>query len=56
MREGGSRRNPPKIVDLHDNWGPFDAMYYKRRKIYKQLGIIKDAPKKEAPVILEFLD
>ena len=56
MREGGSRRNPPKIVDLHDNWGPFDAMYYKRRKIYKQLGIIKDAPKKEAPVILDFLD
>jgi hypothetical protein len=31
-------------------------MYYKRRKIYKQLGIIKDAPKKEAQVILEFLD
>jgi superfamily II DNA or RNA helicase len=56
MREGGSRRNPPKIIDLHDNWGPFDAMYYKRRKIYRQLGIIKDVPKKEAQVILDFLD
>jgi superfamily II DNA or RNA helicase len=56
MREGGSRRNPPKIIDLHDNWGPFDAMYYKRRKIYKQLGIIKDAPKKQVAEILEFLD
>ena len=42
MREGGRRKNNSLIIDIHDKWGPFDAMYYKRRKIYKDMGMIKE--------------
>lgn len=42
MREGGQRRNTPMIIDLHDKWGPFEAMFYKRRKVYVSMGMIKD--------------
>jgi len=47
MREGGKRKNNSLIIDLHDKWGPFDAMYYKRRKTYKELGMVKEKPKEK---------
>ena len=41
MRAGGGRKHNSLVVDMRDDWGPFGAMYYKRRKTYIDLGLIE---------------
>lgn len=38
MRETKGKKNNPQIYDIHDPWSIFTAMYYKRRKVYRQGG------------------
>jgi len=38
LRETDGKKNNPCVVDIIDNWGPFQYQYYKRLKYYKDTG------------------
>ena len=38
MRETPGKKNSPHIWDIRDEWSILNAMYYKRRKVYREGG------------------
>jgi superfamily II DNA or RNA helicase len=50
MRETDGKKNNPQIWDIWDQWSLLNAMYYKRRKVYRQGGFkIEDDEPEEDP-------
>lgn len=44
LRETTGKVNTPYIVDIVDNWGPFQYQYFKRTKYYKSAGFSFSEP------------
>ena len=56
MRETPGKQNHPVIYDIWHKWSVFEAMYRKRRKVYKDGGfniISSEKEEEEAPSILK---
>lgn len=47
MRETPGKQNNPWIFDILDHWSVFNAMFYKRRQVYKKGGFRIDAVAQE---------
>ena len=56
LREtGGTKKNPPKIFDILDQWSLLYAMYQKRKRVYKDGGFIMCGGEPiDEPVVNEF--
>ena len=56
LRETKGKKNDPIILDIRDKWGMLPAMYYKRRKMYRESGFELDKIKEveeNTPTILD---
>lgn len=47
MRETDGKKNNPQIYDIVDHWSVFNAMYNKRRRVYREGGFLMDEEKSE---------